>query len=50
MRRAAPASSDTMRLYWENVSQALIWPLFMPAVSHFARWTEEPWVKLSGTA
>jgi hypothetical protein len=35
---------------FENVSQLLMSPLFKPAVSHFWRWAEEPWVKLSGTA
>jgi hypothetical protein len=32
------------------VLQESIRPLFKPAVSHFARAAEEPWVKLSGTA
>jgi hypothetical protein len=35
---------------FENVSQELMSPLFKPAVSHFCRCAEEPWVKLSGTA
>ena len=35
---------------FENVSQSLISPLFKPAVSHFWRCAEDPWVKLSGTA
>ena len=35
---------------FENVSQSLMSPLFKPAVSHFCRIAEEPWVKLSGTA
>ena len=35
---------------FENVSHELMSPLFRPAVSHFWRCAEEPWVKLSGTA
>ncbi len=35
---------------FENVSQSLMSPLLRPAVSHFWRCAEEPWVKLSGTA
>ena len=48
-RRIALLAGSYMRQF-ENVSQELMSPLFKPAVSHFWRCAEEPWVKLSGTA
>ena len=44
------AVSGKRAVQFENVSQALMSPLFKPAVSHFWRCADEPWVKLSGTA
>ena len=57
-KRSATASTDPARKHrtkvlaaqFENVLQQLMSPLFKPAVSHFWRCSEEPWVKLSGTA
>jgi hypothetical protein len=56
-KRSATASTNLTRKRWtnnldqlENVLQELMSPLFKPAVSHFWRCSEEPWVKLSGTA